>query len=1180
MAQAEETKIREYLLGQLTEAEEEQVELRLLTEPDFAEEYDIVVNEITDDYIAGKFEGEELKRLEEYFFTSIQRRDKLKFALALNKRNKGRIKPPKKNPFTRYLAIAASFVLLAGGGLYLWQVSSNNSDLNRGLAALQSAFRDERPLEARISKFDYAPYSTTRGPGPEKVHQDELRRAELTLLDAVKRNPTPAVHHGLGKVYLAKKQFDEAIKQFDEALKSDPNNPQIFSDLGAARLEAGQQANLNQESGKGFALLAQSFADITRALNLDPNLLEALYNKALCLEQMKLPEKAKSAWQDYIERDPRSKWAEEANRHLHTILEGASSSQTAPQLLEGFLAAFREHNDEGAWRILSQNRELITGKMIPPQLERGYLSAVLANQDNNGQVFKRALTYAGELDLKRGGDPYTRDLARYYLSAGPDQHQLLAKALEKLDQGYKLCLATDYGAALGSFEQAEILFTKAGNICEANLAKYWISYCDTQLDRISQSLASLQKVAAYCRGNNYNWLLAQADEWMATDFSSLSQHSDSIKYHELSLDLASTISDTYQMQRSLTALGNEHAYLHQEELSLGYYYRSLSVATDSISSPRQAWRNLLYATSALFTFKHYEAALAFGDEALSLGQREFHDPSLSYMLHLQLGQIYSRLQRFDDAINQTNEGLQIAQSVADQTARQKSTAAAFLKQAQILRESGNNERALRFYDNAITLYEAMKFDLYRYVAYKGRLLTSLALGDDAAVERGLPQLLKMFERSRIQIREEQYRNSFFDTEQGVYDIAIDHAYEKKDLARAVQYAEQSHGRALLDALYKTTHVETTAAGNDRVSSRVVQPLDAESIRQQLPDKLTVLMFTVLSKKLLIWTISRAGISVVEREIAPETLKDQVLNYAQALSQRGSGLTEVLGKELYAKLLGPVSKDIPSDNRLCIIPDKFLCYLPFGALTSPQTGRYLIEDWAVFYAPSINVLWECTRAANEWPHADQGSIVSIGNPNFDRVSYPMLRPLTAAEREASAISHAFRSSICLLGPDANKETVLRAMQSSEIIHFAGHYVVDDSNPLQSRMLLAAPAQGPAGGTSLSASEIAQHRFDHAKLIVLSACQTGLEGYYDGEGSVGLARAFIEARIPLVVASQWAVDSDSTADLMISLYRHRAAGLSTANALRAAQLEMLAGQNETHRDPAYWAGFVCIGGYTEY
>src|SRR5437867_10128644 len=85
MAQAEH-KLREYLLGQLTEAEDEQVELRLLTEPEFAEEYDIVVNEITDDYIAGRFEGDELRWVEEHFFKSSERRDKLKFALALRER--------------------------------------------------------------------------------------------------------------------------------------------------------------------------------------------------------------------------------------------------------------------------------------------------------------------------------------------------------------------------------------------------------------------------------------------------------------------------------------------------------------------------------------------------------------------------------------------------------------------------------------------------------------------------------------------------------------------------------------------------------------------------------------------------------------------------------------------------------------------------------------------------------------------------------------------------------------------------------------------------------------------------------------------------------------------------------------------------------------------------------------
>src|SRR6266852_5277097 len=236
MAQAEELKIREYLLGQLTEAEEEQVELRLLTEPDFAEEYDIVVNELTDDYVAGRFEGEELKQVEQHFFKSNQRRDKLKIALALKQRksemdaDKG-----KKSWFRPYLAIAASLLLLVGG-FYVWRSLSSGSEVDKGLAALQSAFRDERPLESRISQFNYAPYLTTRGPGTEKIDQDELRRAELTLLDAAKKNPTSTVHHGLGKVYLAKKDFDKAIKEFDEALKGDPKNAQIYSDLGVAWL--------------------------------------------------------------------------------------------------------------------------------------------------------------------------------------------------------------------------------------------------------------------------------------------------------------------------------------------------------------------------------------------------------------------------------------------------------------------------------------------------------------------------------------------------------------------------------------------------------------------------------------------------------------------------------------------------------------------------------------------------------------------------------------------------------------------------------------------------------------------------------------------------------------------------------------------------------------------------------
>src|SRR5437660_2816958 len=136
MAQAEEHKIREYLLDQLTGAEGEQIELRLLTEPDFAEEFDIVVDEVTDDYLSGKFEGEELKRVEEHFFKSTERRNKLKFALALRARksdlnaDKGR----RRSWFKPYLAIAASVVVLAGSGFFVWRAWSINSEINKGLA--------------------------------------------------------------------------------------------------------------------------------------------------------------------------------------------------------------------------------------------------------------------------------------------------------------------------------------------------------------------------------------------------------------------------------------------------------------------------------------------------------------------------------------------------------------------------------------------------------------------------------------------------------------------------------------------------------------------------------------------------------------------------------------------------------------------------------------------------------------------------------------------------------------------------------------------------------------------------------------------------------------------------------------------------------------------------------------
>src|SRR5205085_5770218 len=79
----EKNDVRRYLLGQLAEADEELLELQLLTDPAFGQEFDAIVDEITDQYVNGEFEGEECERVQQYFLKSPERRAKAQFAAAL-----------------------------------------------------------------------------------------------------------------------------------------------------------------------------------------------------------------------------------------------------------------------------------------------------------------------------------------------------------------------------------------------------------------------------------------------------------------------------------------------------------------------------------------------------------------------------------------------------------------------------------------------------------------------------------------------------------------------------------------------------------------------------------------------------------------------------------------------------------------------------------------------------------------------------------------------------------------------------------------------------------------------------------------------------------------------------------------------------------------------------------------
>jgi CHAT domain-containing protein len=269
------------------------------------------------------------------------------------------------------------------------------------------------------------------------------------------------------------------------------------------------------------------------------------------------------------------------------------------------------------------------------------------------------------------------------------------------------------------------------------------------------------------------------------------------------------------------------------------------------------------------------------------------------------------------------------------------------------------------------------------------------------------------------------------------------------------------------------------------------------------------------------------------------------------------------------------------GRVCFVPDKILNHLPFAALVSPATGRHLAEDYAVTLAPSAGLFVLNSEAARARGAGGRESVLSVGDPNFDRRAFPGLASLPAARGEAAAVAAVYGAPRALVGGAATKPAVESALRGAEVIHFALHAVADEQAPMSSGLLLAGGDDGSDGRGAepaglLRAQEVYRMRLPRARLVVLSACRSGVERYYGGEGMVGLARAFLAAGAPVVVASLWSVDSEATAELMVALHRRRVAGDSAAEALRGAQAEMIRHPDARLRHPFYWAAFAAIGG----
>ena len=334
--------IREYLLGRVSdETALEQIEERLFTDEEFCAQVELAEDGLLNDYVLGRLNDADQASLKSMLASNAERRFKLELTQALREKALAKgVKVLEEKPsflaslqsFFRQPQYAGAFAVLLVAVLISVVYFSRRSAPDQ-LAELRSIYQQARPNETRISEFDYAPLSQLRG-APEDADRNRLRRIENNLIEATEKTPNAQTFHALGVFRLTQQDYNSAIKEFESALKFADGDAKIHNDRGAAFFEL---ATISKE--KRLEYLYSAHEEFSKATELDGNLIEALFNKSLVLQELDLPREARDSWTLYLQKDPSSPWAAEARKHLDALKSRQTLLPSNDQVLSDFLDA-------------------------------------------------------------------------------------------------------------------------------------------------------------------------------------------------------------------------------------------------------------------------------------------------------------------------------------------------------------------------------------------------------------------------------------------------------------------------------------------------------------------------------------------------------------------------------------------------------------------------------------------------------------------------------------------------------------------------------------------------------------------------------------------------------------------------------------------------------------------------
>jgi len=687
---------------------------------------------------------------------------------------------------------------------------------------------------------------------------------------------------------------------------------------------------------------------------------------------------------------------------------------------------------------------------------------------------------------------------------------------------------------------------------------------------------------------------------LASIESSLGEYENALRYQQLSLDEAKKTGIVAQIIWATVGMGDIYRDLGDTEQA-EKYYRSAKEGKDTVLLKAGS----LEASLGLRLGDPLSANRYFSSEGSVTG---------SAITSFRIAELLMNKGKTDSSLLMLGQAAK-AFSVSGNL---QGLSNSKVMMGKIFVDQGNSRRALGLLDSALAITE---FPETQWQAWfqKGRMYENL--NQDNLAIGSYRNSISVIEKIRGNLTIDEYKSTFFDSKRDVYNRLINLLLKNNDAEGAFQFSEQDRARAFYDILANKKIDFRGAASGDLISMEqekrlemqklyrllqktistggieggqspevdqlreaiaqdqveyeeilqkiklnnssyadvvAAEPVKLSQLISQLDSKTAMLVYWISDDNIIIWHISKAGISGTKVNLRSNDLASLIEKTRRAIQ---SNLTDAAGENLsrlYNYLISPLGNKLEGFSNLVIIPNGALHFLPFQALRNPK-GEYLVENYNLVYAPSASVYKICND------RLVRGGSRFLGLALAD-VSIENKPGLPGTEDELRKIIPLFPENVSAVGQLGTESFVKKNAGECNFIHFATHGSYNYRQPLYSHLLL--PSSEEDDGL-LNVYEVLEMNIN-AKLVTLSACETGLGNISQGDELTGLSRAFLFAGSSSVIVSLWAVADYPTSLLMSTFYRYLKEH-PVQEALTLAQRDVL----KVYPQPLFWSPFILIG-----